>query len=89
MHEVGDQDRSPSVLGRRHMGGVYAMTPESATNCPSTLQQVFANLRSDIRKQFPDNAHLELIGVSSFIFLRFFNAAILVRRVLYLKEIGE
>jgi len=85
---VGDHGRSPSGLGGRRIRGVPATSPESAANCPGTLLQVFANLRSDIRKQFPDNAHLELIGVSSFIFLRFFNAAILVRRARRPKEIG-
>ena len=55
--------------------------PESASRCPYTLQQIFGSLRQDSIKRFPALPNFEYIGVSSFIFLRFFNAAILVRRL--------
>ena len=52
---------------------------ESADTCPQPLKQIFYNLRQDVSKQFPDKKQFQYVGVSSFIFLRFFNAAVLVR----------
>lgn len=41
------------------------------------LSQVFANLRSSVRKKWPENAVVPYTAVSGFIFLRLFVAAIL------------
>ena len=57
----------------------HACTTESVNKCPIPLRQVFHRLQQDVMKKWPDNEQVKYICVSGYIFLRFFNAAILVR----------
>jgi hypothetical protein len=50
---------------------------ESVKECPPTLRQLFAFMKREAELQFPDVQSIGFIAITSFLFLRYFNAAIL------------
>ncbi|KAI3643639.1 hypothetical protein MP228_009803 [Amoeboaphelidium protococcarum] len=61
----------------------------SAKDCPYQLKQVFAHLRSEAQKKFPNNSVVGNTVITAFIFLRFFSAATLGPQLFGLTPNGE
>jgi RAS protein activator-like 1 len=58
----------------------------SSAQCPPLMKEFFSILYTRVKERFPDNADLPYLAVSSFIFLRFFAAALLSPKLFGLRR---
>uniref|UniRef100_F6ZQ65 Ras GTPase-activating protein n=1 Tax=Ciona intestinalis TaxID=7719 RepID=F6ZQ65_CIOIN len=75
-----DETRANMVNLWEYVHEVIRSIVNSLPQCPSLLCEIFSGIRNSASHYFPDNPNAPYSGVTNFIFLRFFAAALLCPR---------
>nr|CAB3265446.1 ras GTPase-activating protein 3-like [Phallusia mammillata] len=78
--QASDQSQSNMNNLWEYVHQVVTAILKSAPQCPSLFCEIFNGLRNSVTKHMPDDANTRYSAVASFIFLRFFAAALLSPR---------